>query len=186
MPPLLREFHFNFLKTAYFIAPFSAIACACRESSEDEASAGDRRYTGWQDVAESTGNTKLAILAGLTMIGIYAVQFVAARFSLRDHLTATDMATLRFAGAALVFLPIVWRGGLHGEGIGLAAGTGIGGAGRTALSADHQLGPYLCARCPWRGTLPRLDRVLLVPAVAHFRAQPRASEPSASLPSLSG
>ncbi|WP_352811002.1 DMT family transporter [Mesorhizobium sp. M0387] len=57
-------------------------------------------------------NTKPAILAGLAMIGIYAVQFVAARFSLREHLTATDVATLRFVGAGLVMLPVVWRGGL--------------------------------------------------------------------------
>jgi drug/metabolite transporter (DMT)-like permease len=56
--------------------------------------------------------TRLAIIAGLTMIGIYAVQFVAARFSLREHLTATDMATLRFAGAGAVFLPILWRSGV--------------------------------------------------------------------------
>lgn len=48
------------------------------------------------------------------MIGIYAVQFVAARFSLREHLTATDLAALRFGGAGAVFLPIVWRGGLAG------------------------------------------------------------------------
>ncbi|WP_245520501.1 hypothetical protein [Mesorhizobium sp. M4B.F.Ca.ET.215.01.1.1] len=46
-----------------------------------------------------SGNSRLAIIAGLTIIGIYAVQFVAARFSLREHLTATDMAGLRFAGA---------------------------------------------------------------------------------------
>ena len=46
------------------------------------------------------------------MVGIYAIQFVAARFSLRDHLTATDLAALRFGGAGVVFLPIVWRGGL--------------------------------------------------------------------------
>lgn len=45
------------------------------------------------------------------MIGIYAIQFVAARFSLREHLTATDLATLRFGGAGVVFLPIVWRSG---------------------------------------------------------------------------
>ena len=57
-------------------------------------------------------NTKPAILAGMAMIGIYAVQFVAARFSLREHLTATDLATLRFVGAGLVMLPVVWRGGL--------------------------------------------------------------------------
>jgi drug/metabolite transporter (DMT)-like permease len=46
------------------------------------------------------------------MIGIYAVQFVAARFSLREHLTATDLATLRFVGAGMVMLPVVWRGGM--------------------------------------------------------------------------
>jgi drug/metabolite transporter (DMT)-like permease len=57
-------------------------------------------------------NTKPAILAGLAMIGIYAVQFVAARFSLREHLTATDLATLRFIGAGMVMLPVVWRGGM--------------------------------------------------------------------------
>jgi drug/metabolite transporter (DMT)-like permease len=56
-------------------------------------------------------NTKPAIVAGMAMVGIYAVQFVAARFSLREHLTATDLATLRFAGAGLVMLPVVWRGG---------------------------------------------------------------------------
>lgn len=59
-----------------------------------------------------TGNTRLAVIAGLAMIAIYAAQFVAARFSLREHLTATDMAGLRFAGAGAVFLPIVWRRGL--------------------------------------------------------------------------
>ncbi|RAZ93021.1 EamA/RhaT family transporter [Mesorhizobium hawassense] len=62
--------------------------------------------------AGDAGNTRLAIVAGLTMIGIYAVQFVAARFSLREHLTATDLAALRFGGAGAVFVPIVWRGGL--------------------------------------------------------------------------
>ncbi|QIG51320.1 DMT family transporter [Nordella sp. HKS 07] len=53
-------------------------------------------------------NIRLALLAGLTMIIITAVQFVAARFSLRAHLTAIDIASLRFAGAGAVFLPIVW------------------------------------------------------------------------------
>ncbi|TPJ54256.1 DMT family transporter [Mesorhizobium sp. B2-7-1] len=61
--------------------------------------------------AGNAGNTRLAIVAGLTMIGIYAIQFVAARFSLREHLTATDLAALRFGGAGAVFLPIVWRSG---------------------------------------------------------------------------
>lgn len=59
-----------------------------------------------------SGNSRLAIIAGLTMIGIYAVQFVAARFSLREHLTATDLAILRFGGAGMVFLPIVRPRGL--------------------------------------------------------------------------
>lgn len=62
-------------------------------------------------MTEGKGDIRLAVIAGMAMIGIYAVQFVAARFSLRDHLTATDMATLRFAGAGAVFLPIVWRSG---------------------------------------------------------------------------
>ena len=61
--------------------------------------------------AGDTGEKRLAIIAGLTMIGIYAIQFVAARFSLREHLTATDLAALRFGGAGVVFLPIVWRSG---------------------------------------------------------------------------
>lgn len=45
------------------------------------------------------------------MIGIYAVQFVAARFSLREHLTSTDLATLRFVGAGMILLPIACRSG---------------------------------------------------------------------------
>ena len=57
-------------------------------------------------------NKRLAILAGLTMIAITAVQFVAARFSLRHDLTAIDIATLRFLGAGAVFLPIAWYSGL--------------------------------------------------------------------------
>jgi drug/metabolite transporter (DMT)-like permease len=54
-------------------------------------------------------NTKAAIVAGLAMVGIYAVQFVAARFSLRAHLTASDLAVLRFGGAGVALLPFVWR-----------------------------------------------------------------------------
>ncbi|WP_292064682.1 DMT family transporter [Mesorhizobium sp.] len=57
-------------------------------------------------------NTRLAIIAGLAMIGIYAVQFVAARFSLREHLTSTDLAALRFAGAGMILLPGSCRSGM--------------------------------------------------------------------------
>ena len=57
-------------------------------------------------------STKAAIVAGLAMIGIYAVQFVAARFSLREHLTASDLTVLRFGGAGVALLPFVWRSGL--------------------------------------------------------------------------
>lgn len=56
-------------------------------------------------------NTRLAFLAGFTMIAITAIQFVAARFSLRADLTAVDIASLRFAGAGLVFLPVLWWSG---------------------------------------------------------------------------
>ncbi len=54
---------------------------------------------------------KAAMLAGVAMIGIYAVQFVAARFSLKEHLTASDLAVLRFGGAGMVLLPAIWRSG---------------------------------------------------------------------------
>ena len=59
----------------------------------------------------SEGNRRLAVAAGLAMVAITAVQFVAARFSLRAHLTSADIASLRFAGAGLVFVPIMWRVG---------------------------------------------------------------------------
>jgi len=59
----------------------------------------------------SEGNRRLAVAAGLAMVAITAVQFVAARFSLRAHLTSADIASLRFAGAGLVFVPIMWRMG---------------------------------------------------------------------------
>lgn len=54
---------------------------------------------------------RLAILAGAAFVAITTLQFVAARFSLRDHLTAADIVGLRFAGAALVFLPVLWKTG---------------------------------------------------------------------------
>jgi drug/metabolite transporter (DMT)-like permease len=54
-------------------------------------------------------NTKRALIAGVMMIIITAIQFVAARFSLREHLTAADIASLRFAGAGVIFLPVIWR-----------------------------------------------------------------------------
>jgi drug/metabolite transporter (DMT)-like permease len=59
-------------------------------------------------------NRTLAVLAGVMMIIITAIQFVAARFSLRADLTAIDIATLRFLGAGAVFLPILWYTGLAG------------------------------------------------------------------------
>ena len=57
---------------------------------------------------------KWAVVAGIAMIAIYAVQFIAARFSLRDHLTPSDMAILRFAAAGAAFLPIMFGTGLAG------------------------------------------------------------------------
>src|SRR5690606_27543509 len=58
-------------------------------------------------------NRKLAFIAGFSMVIITAIQFVAARFSLRDHLTAPDIVTLRFAGAALIFVPLILKTGLR-------------------------------------------------------------------------
>ncbi|MCF4097735.1 DMT family transporter [Maritalea mediterranea] len=54
----------------------------------------------------------LAILAGLSTIGIYALQFVGARFSLTDvgetaRMTSTDLTIVRIIASGLFFLPIV-------------------------------------------------------------------------------
>lgn len=62
----------------------------------------------------ATASNKRAMIAGVVMIAIYAVQFVAARFSLRDHLTPSDLAILRFAAAGAAFLPIMMRAGFAG------------------------------------------------------------------------
>ena len=53
----------------------------------------------------------LAVLAGVGLVAITALQFTAARFSLREDLTAADIVILRFGGAAIAFLPIFWRTG---------------------------------------------------------------------------
>jgi drug/metabolite transporter (DMT)-like permease len=58
-------------------------------------------------------NRNRAIAAGVTMIAITAIQFVAARFSLRAHLTSVDIASLRFVGASAIFLPIIWKTGIE-------------------------------------------------------------------------
>ncbi|WP_373432859.1 EamA family transporter [Mesorhizobium sp. LSHC412B00] len=133
-------------------------------------------------------NTKPAILAGLAMIGIYAVQFVAARFSLREHLTATDVATLRFVGAGLVMLPVVWRGGL-------SASKALGWRRALALAALAGL-PYPII-INWGLTYaPAAHGAALCPArscssrsccrTSPRRTRPRASKPSASPPSSPG
>lgn len=56
----------------------------------------------------------LAILAGLSTIGIYALQFVGARFSLTTQgelarLTSTDLTILRIIASGLFFLPFLRR-----------------------------------------------------------------------------
>lgn len=60
-------------------------------------------------VGEMDRSRQMAILAGVAVVAITTVQFVAARFSLREHLTAADIVSLRFAGAALAFLPVLWK-----------------------------------------------------------------------------
>lgn len=62
-------------------------------------------------LADSDGSKRMAILAGAAFVAITTVQFVAARFSLREHLTAADIVGLRFAGALFVFLPVLWKTG---------------------------------------------------------------------------
>ncbi len=62
-------------------------------------------------LGKNASSKRLAILAGLGVVAITTVQFVAARFSLREHLTAADIVSLRFVGAACVFLPVLWMYG---------------------------------------------------------------------------
>jgi drug/metabolite transporter (DMT)-like permease len=61
---------------------------------------------------DNVGGKGLAILAGVIFVAITTVQFVAARFSLRENLTAADIVSLRFVGAAVVFLPVLWQTGI--------------------------------------------------------------------------
>ncbi|HEV7321373.1 MAG TPA: DMT family transporter [Ensifer sp.] len=62
-------------------------------------------------VGVGADSRRLAILAGFAVVAITTVQFVAARFSLKGDLTAADIVSLRFAGAALVFLPLLLKTG---------------------------------------------------------------------------
>lgn len=62
-------------------------------------------------IGDNAGSKRLAILAGIVFVAITTIQFVAARFSLREHLTAADIVSLRFLGAAFVFLPVLWMTG---------------------------------------------------------------------------
>lgn len=62
---------------------------------------------------EKSKGQSLAVLAGIGLVAITAIQFTAARFSLREHLSAADIVILRFGGAAIAFLPIFWRTGLR-------------------------------------------------------------------------
>ncbi|UTV39973.1 DMT family transporter (plasmid) [Ensifer adhaerens] len=63
-------------------------------------------------MGEGDRSRRLAIWAGVAVVAITTLQFVAARFSLREHLTAADIVTLRFSGAALAFLPVFLSVGL--------------------------------------------------------------------------
>ncbi|HEV7308013.1 DMT family transporter [Ensifer sp.] len=63
-------------------------------------------------IEDGSDSRRLAVLAGLAVVAITTIQFVAARFSLREHLTAPDIVTLRFSGAALAFLPVFLMSGL--------------------------------------------------------------------------
>jgi drug/metabolite transporter (DMT)-like permease len=52
-------------------------------------------------------SSKSAAAAGIAMVAIYTVQFLAARFSLRENLTPMDITFLRFAGAGVVFAMVL-------------------------------------------------------------------------------
>lgn len=62
-------------------------------------------------VSGVTGDKQIAFLAGSGFVAITTLQFVAARFGLREHLTVIDIVSLRFAGAALIFLAVIHKTG---------------------------------------------------------------------------
>ena len=63
--------------------------------------------------AEEKGRSSVAITAGLVMVVIYSIQFIAGRYSLRDHLSPSDLTVLRFLGASGVFATIWAIGGMR-------------------------------------------------------------------------
>ena len=102
------------------------------------------------------------------MIVITAIQFVAARFSLREDLTASTsrLCASRRRHCRPADCLVHRHDGLPR--LRLAACFDPRTPGRPALSHDHQLGPDLRAGRPCRGSVPGFDRVLLVPAVARL------------------
>jgi drug/metabolite transporter (DMT)-like permease len=98
---------------------------------------GGARPGGFVDhasVLPSRTRIALAVIAGVAAMLIYAGQFVLSRWSFQRTLSLWDLATLRFAVAGLLALPIVLRHGLAG-----AAGVGWRRAAVLAVSAG---GPY--------------------------------------------
>lgn len=72
----------------------------------------------------------LAVGAGVLSMLLYAGQFVISRWSLQRTLTLWDLATLRFAVAGVLLLPLVLR-----HGIATAASIGWGRAVALAITA---------------------------------------------------
>ena len=109
--PLLREFHFHAEMSIFCRTIFNN-----RLRFQRKLRRKSFRWRMEQDEsARQSTETRRRLCR--QAVGIYAVQFVAARFSLRKNLTATDLATLRFVGAGMVMLPVVGAAALSGVGL---------------------------------------------------------------------
>lgn len=82
----------------------------------------------------SRAGKALGAAAGVAAMAIYAGQFVASRWSMQRTLTLWDLATLRFAVAGVLLLPVLIRHGARD-----AAGIGWG---RAFVLAATVGGPY--------------------------------------------
>jgi drug/metabolite transporter (DMT)-like permease len=89
----------------------------------------------------------LAVAAGVVATLLYGGQFVVSRWSIQRTLSMWDLATLRFATAGLLLLPVVLRHGVAGA-------AGVGWARAVALAT--------CAGAPY--TLLLYGGLALAPA----------------------
>ena len=103
----------------------------------------------------SRARIALAVGAGVLSMLLYAGQFVISRWSLQRTLTLWDLATLRFAVAGVLLLPLVLR-----HGIATAASIGWGRAVALAITAGA---PYTLILYAGLSVAPASHGAVIIP-----------------------